>query len=274
MKKKPAAKKTVAKKSTSSTALKKVVKKKTAPAKTSSGKTESAAAIVEELRKKGSQAIKNVLLKHGATEPFFGTKISDMKPIQKRLKKHYQLALDLYATGISDAMYLAGLIADETQFTRADLERWLDEAPWYMISEYTVPWVAAESAHGWELARKWIESKEEKTAACGWTVLSNLIAVKPDEELDFGALQKLLERVRKTIHQQPNRVRCAMNNFVISCGGYLQPLTAQAQKAAKEIGVVEVDMGDTSCKVPFAPEYIEKMHSRGMLGKKRKTCRC
>lgn len=269
-------KKSAAKKAVKTVATKKAPAKKTAAKKSpaaSSGK-ESAAAIVEELRAKGSQTIKNVLMKHGAKEPFFGTKIQDMKPIQKRIKKNYQLALDLYATGISDAMYLAGLIADETQMTKADLERWLKEAPWYMISEFTVPWVAAEGPHGWELAQKWIESKDEPTAACGWTVLSNLIAVKPDEELDFGALQKLLERVRKTIHQQPNRVRAAMNNFVISCGGYLRLLTAQAQAAAKEIGVVEVDMGDTSCKTPFAPEYIEKMHARGMLGKKKKTCRC
>lgn len=259
MKKKPAAK---------------PVQKATAVKTKAAPKQESAAAIVEELRKLGSESIKRVLLKHGATEPFFGTKIQDMKPIQKRIKKNYELAKELYATGISDAMYLAGLIADETRMTRADLQNWLGKAPWYMISEYTVPWVAAESAHGWELAQKWIESKEEKTAACGWTTLSNLIAVKPDEELDFDVLSKLIERVRKTIHQAPNRVRSAMNGFVISCGGYLQPLTAQAQIAAKAIGVVEVDLGDTSCKVPFAPEYIAKMHARGMLGKKRKTCRC
>jgi hypothetical protein len=171
-------------------------------------------------------------------------------------------------------MYLAGLIADETKMTKADLEKWLDGAYWYMISEFTVPWVASEGPHGWELALKWIESKDEKTAAAGWSTLSNLVAIKPDEELDFGKYQELLDRVRKTIHQQPNFVRRSMNGFVIAVGGYLQPLTSAAQAAAREIGVVEVDMGDTSCKTPFAPEYIEKMHARGMLGKKRKTCRC
>ena len=273
MKRKPAPKKTAARKTAVKTVAAKPAKKAAPAAKKMAGK-ESAAAIVEELRRKGNITIKNILLKHGAKEPFFGTKIQDMKPIQKRIKKDYELAKQLYATGISDAMYLAGLIADETKMTKAELQQWLEEAPWYMISDYTVPWVAAEGPHGWELAKQWIESKDEKVASCGWTTLSNLIAVKPDEELDFGALQKLLERVRKTIHQQPNRVRSAMNQFVIACGGYLRPLTDAAQKAAKEIGVVEVDMGDTSCKVPFAPEYIAKMHARGMLGKKRKTCRC
>ncbi|WP_425618865.1 DNA alkylation repair protein [Anatilimnocola sp. NA78] len=266
MKKKPAAQGT-----TKVTAKKPIAVKKSAKGE---AKPESAAAIVAELRALGSETTKRTLMKHGAREPFFGTKIQDMKPIQKRIKKNYQLALDLYATGISDAMYLAGLIADEQQMTATDLENWLQGAYWYMLSEYTVPWVASEGPHGWKLALKWIESQDEKTAAAGWTTLSNLIAVKPDEELDFAALQKLLERVRKTIHQQPNRVRGSMNGFVIASGGYSQPLTNQAQAAAKAIGVVEVDMGDTSCQVPFAPDYIAKMHARGTLGKKKKTARC
>jgi len=259
---------------TTKTPAKKPVAVKKSVNQHAENKSESAAAIVEELRALGSESTKKTLMKHGAREPFFGTKIQDMKPIQKRIKKNYQLALDLYATGISDAMYLAGLIADEERMTPADLEKWLKDAYWYMLSEYTIPWVASEGPHGWKLAMKWIESKDEKTAATGWTTINNLIAVKPDEELDFDALQKLLERVKKTIHQQPNHVRSSMNGFVIACGGYLLPLTAQAQVAAKAIGVVEVDMGDTSCKVPFAPEYIAKMHARGTLGKKKKTARC
>ena len=57
-------------------------------------------------------------LKHGAREPFFGVKVEHLKKIQKRIKKDYQLALDLYDTGISDAMYLAGLIADDEKMTK------------------------------------------------------------------------------------------------------------------------------------------------------------
>jgi hypothetical protein len=45
-------------------------------------------------------------------------------------------------------------------------------------------------------------------------------------------------------------------------------------QTAKAIGEVSVDLGDTSCKVPFAPEYIEKVRKRGAIGKKRKTAKC
>ena len=43
--------------------------------------------------------------------------------IQKKVKKDYQLAKDLYATGNADAMYLAGLIADEDKMTKKDLKK-------------------------------------------------------------------------------------------------------------------------------------------------------
>ena len=40
------------------------------------------------------------------------------------------------------------------------------------------------------------------------------------------------------------------------------------------IGTVEVDMGDTSCRVPDALAYIAKVEAAGRLGAKRKTAAC
>src|SRR6201986_4215376 len=100
--------------------------------------------IMAELKAKGSENIKKILLKHGVKEPFFGVKVEYLKVIQKKIKKDYQLAKDLYATGNADAMYLAGLIADDKQMTQADLQTWAEQAVSNNISEYTVPWVAAE----------------------------------------------------------------------------------------------------------------------------------
>ena len=230
--------------------------------------------IVAELKTLGNESYKKTLLKHGAKEPFFGVKIEDLKKIQKRIKKDYELALELYDTGISDAMYLAGLIADEEQMTKKDLQKWIEGASWNMISEYTVPWVAAESPHGRELALKWIDSKEEKIAAAGWSTLGSLVSIKPDEELDLAELKRLLARVEKTIHSERNCVRGTMNAFVIAVGCAIAPLSDLAMTTAKKIGEVTVDMGDTACQVPFAPAYIDKVKKRGTIGKKRKTARC
>ena len=38
--------------------------------------------------------------------------------------------------------------------------------------------------------------------------------------------------------------------------------------------IVDVDMGDTACKVPNATDYIAKIESMNRVGKKRKTMKC
>ncbi len=164
----------------------------------------TAAEIVAELKPLGTDGYKKVLRNHGVVEPFFGVKIEELKKIQKRIKKDYQLALDLYATGIYDAMYLAGLIADDLKMTKKDLRLWVTKANCPTLVGYTVPWVAAEGRYGHELALEWIESDKEKVASAGWSTLSNLVGIKDDAELDLPELKKLLQRVQKTIHRQPN----------------------------------------------------------------------
>ncbi len=230
--------------------------------------------IMTELQAKGSEGIKKILLKHGIKEPFFGVKVEDLKVIQKRIKKDYQLSKDLYATGNADAMYLAGLIADEDKMTKQDLATWAKQAVSTNISEYTVPWIAAESRFGFELAMEWIESKQDFIAAAGWSTLSSLVAIKPDNELDIKALKELLKRVETGIHQADNRVRQKMNGFIISVGSYVSPLTDEAIHIAQKMGPVKVVMDGTACKVPNAVDYIMKVKDKGTLGKKKKMARC
>jgi hypothetical protein len=230
--------------------------------------------ILEELKALGSESIKKVLLNHGVQEPLFGVKIADMKPIQKRVKKDYQLALDLYDTSNYDAMYLAALIADDAKMTKKNLEHWVEKANCGPLAAAPVPWVAVGSPHGRELALKWIDSPMELVACAGWETLGGLVAVKPDTELDLRELKSLLHRVQQTIHKAPDKARSGMNHFVIAVGSYVAPLTDLAIQTGEKIGQVSVNVGNTACSVPYAPDYIRKAQKRGTIGKKRKTVKC
>src|SRR5271168_1501471 len=98
--------------------------------------------ILAELKPLGRESYKRVLISnHGVKEPFFGVPVSELKKIQKRVKKDCQLALDLYNTGNYDAMYLAGLIADDARMTRKDLNCWAKTANGGALPSATVPWV-------------------------------------------------------------------------------------------------------------------------------------
>ncbi len=234
----------------------------------------TASSILDELRALGSEQTKKTWLRHGAKEPLFGVKIGDMKPIVKRIKQNYVLALELYATQNADAMYLAGLICDDKQMTIKDLTTWAEQATWATISEYTVAWVAAESNHGWEVALQWIEQSEEHIAAAGWSTLSSLVAIKPDADLDIVQLQRLLQQVAATIQQHDNRIAYTMNNFVIAVGSYVSALTEEALRVSAAIQPVKVVMEGTACKVPSASDYIEKIKGMNKIGKKKKMAKC
>ncbi|RJX41595.1 DNA alkylation repair protein [Paenibacillus pinisoli] len=230
--------------------------------------------LMQRLQELGSEQTKRTFLRHGAMEPLFGVKVGDLKKLVKYVKEDRELAVRLYASGNSDAMYLAGLSIDPKQVSKELLRQWADEAYWYMIAEYTVAGVAAESPYARELALEWIDSPEEMKAACGWSTYAGYVSITPDSKLPMEEIRRLLARVRSDIHNEKNRARYAMNGFVISVGTYVRELHEDAIETGRAIGKVHVDVGDTACKVPLAEDYIAKISNRGKVGVKKKTCIC
>lgn len=230
--------------------------------------------VMAQLEAFGDAQTKKTLTRHGAREPFFGVKAGDLKKILKKTKKNHELSLELYATGNSDAMYLAGLMADEKQISRPQLQTWVEAAYWSYLSEYTVPWVAAETDFGFELGMEWKESPEETISAAGWATLSSYAALRPDDQLNLSTYKDLLALAEVRIPDAKNRTVYAINNFVIAVGTYIEALTEDARATAARIGKVTVDMNGTACKVPLATAYIDKVIDKGRVGKKRKTARC
>jgi len=229
---------------------------------------------MSQLEKLGDPGTKKTLMKHGAKEPFFGVKVADLKKVLRKTKKNHELSLELYATGNSDAMYLAGLMADEKQISKAELQKWVESAYWSYLSEYAVPWIASETPFGFELGLEWIESDKENIAAAGWSTLASYASIRQDEELDMAKYTALLERAANGVHDAQNRTSYAMNGFVIAVGSYVAGLTEKALAIGTKIGRVSVDMNGTACKVPLAKDYIQKIIDKDRVGKKRKTARC
>lgn len=229
---------------------------------------------MKELESYGSEQTRKIYGNHGFNMQMFGVKVGDMKKIMKKTKTDHKLAQQLYATNNVDAMYLACMIADKKLITIDELNDWVKDAKWYFLSEFILAQLTADSQKALEVAPNWINSTEEHIAAAGWAAYACYLSLEADENIDKAALKKLLAKAEKEVHEAKNRVSFAMNNFVIAVGSYVPELTDLAQKTASKIGKVEVNMGETACKVPLAFDYIEKIKQRGSIGKKRKKARC
>ena len=236
----------------------------------------TAATILDKLRARGSEKTRAIYIRHGLpADRTLGVSVAELKTVFKSIRGQQALACDLYATGIMDAMYLAGMVADGAKMTPQQLRGWAKAAEGMpMIAEYTVPWVAVDHEEARSLAIEWIASDQEQVACAGWCTYAGILATQPDDTLDLTEIESRLASIVGNIHTAKNRVRYTMNNFVISAGTYVRPLLPQAKRAAKQIGVVTVDMGGTACKVSLATESIAKIETAGRTGRKKKTIRC
>lgn len=230
--------------------------------------------VMQELEALGKERTKKIYVSNGAHEPLFGVATGAMKPIAKKIKINQALAEELYATGNYDAMYFAGIIADPKAMTKADFNRWLDDAYFYMLSDYVVAVTLAEADIAQEVADEWIASGEELKMSAGWSCYCWLLGNRKDEEFSESKLAEMLELVKKKIHTAPVRTQIAMNNFLCTMGISYVPLHEKAVETAKAVGPIEVKKDNKKSSFLNAYESIQKDVDKGRLGFKRKYVRC
>lgn len=214
--------------------------------------------IMQKLQTLGNEQIKKIYIKHGAKEPLYGVKTGDLKPIANKIKKDYELSIKLYETGNYDAMYLAGMIADSQKMSKENFDSWIENAYCHGLSDYTVASTLARSEMAQEIADEWINSKKELYQSAGWTCYCKLLKEQNNDKFSIEKIKQYLYSIELNICKSANRVRYSMNNFLIAVGIFYKPLQKQAFEVAKNIGEIQVDMGETSCKTPLATAYIQK----------------
>ncbi|WP_369900769.1 DNA alkylation repair protein [Bacillus manliponensis] len=230
--------------------------------------------VMQELEALGKERTKKTYISNGAHEPLFGVATGAMKPIAKKIKINQSLAEELYSTGNYDAMYFAGVIANPKAMSESDFDRWMDGAYFYMLSDFVVAVTLSESDLAQDVADKWIASGDELRMSAGWSCYCWLLGNRLDNEFSESKISNMLEIVKNTIHDSPERTKSAMNNFLYTAGISYLPLHEKAVETAKEVGIVEVKRDKKKSSFLNAYESIHKEIDRGRLGFKRKHVRC
>lgn len=227
------------------------------------------------LRAAGKEQARKTYIRHGADAAnVFGVAYADLYKLAKRAGADQALAEKLWASGNHDARVLATHVADPAKVSSRTLDAWIKDSTNYILAD-AVSTLAVRTPHASAKARAWTDSKEEYTAAAGWSVVAGLAmsgaavsgrvarqSSPAAAEFDDAAAGDWLGRIEREIHSAKNRVRHAMNNAVICIGLRGGAIRDKAIAAAGRIGRVDVDHGDTGCKTPDAIEYIRKVEAR------------
>ncbi len=139
--------------------------------------------------------------------------------------------------------------------TSADLDRWAAGSQTRMCGAYVASW----RPRGRTPRRRpgsGCGAADGPIRSAGWALLGQM-ATRDETTPDAWFVERLAH-IEKHIHCRANAEREAMNMALIAIGCRNAALRKAATAAAKRIGKVEVDHGDTACKTPDAAPSIEK----------------
>lgn len=210
---------------------------------------------MKELERAGTAQNRKVYARHGIGERMFGVSFAALRTLARAIMVDHELARGLWATGNHDARVLATMVADPERLDRRTVDRWSKELDNYVITDAFAQLVSRSTLLR-EKMEAWSAASDEWLGRVGWRLLSYL-ALEHDDVSD-DLFEERLGVIEREIHGRPNRTRDAMNGALIAIGLRNPKLEKKAVAAAKRIGKVEVDHGETSCETPDAAAYIAK----------------
>ncbi len=207
------------------------------------------------LKKGGTAQNRKIYGRHGVSGKMFGVSYAEQKKLAKTAGRDHELAVGLWTTGNHDARILACMVADPASFSSRELDTMARELDNYVLTD-SLAGVVARGPHALKKFTAWKNRKDEFVSAAAWNVLGRLAA--NDNDLTDQFCGEQIDLIARGIHLRPNRTRHSMNMALIGLGVRNSPLEKKARAAAKMIGKVEVDHGQTSCQTPDAAGYITK----------------
>jgi 3-methyladenine DNA glycosylase AlkD len=207
----------------------------------------------------GTDQNRKVYRRHGARETMFGVSYANQYKLQKKIGQDHELALRLWKSGNHDAMILATMVADPESADARTLDQWVKDLDSYVLTDAFAGF-ASKTPFARKKMEQWGKAKGEWVGRAGWLLTAH-VAMK-DVELPDVYFQKHLKTIEQEIHTRKNRIRDAMNSALIAIGARNGSLRKLAVAAARRIGTVEVDHGETGCKTPDAVAYIAKAARR------------
>ena len=212
--------------------------------------------VMATLESMGTAQTRSTYQRHGASEPLFGVKFGDLRPLAKRIGTDHDLAEQLWASGNVDARLLACMIADAARVSEGELDAWLAGIDTYFLVDTFVAEIAARTPGQRARAERWIGSDRDRTAQAGWDLM-NLVALS-DEAVPDDYFEAQLALIAERIGSYGNWTRRSASNTITGIGLRNDALETAARKTAADMGPVEFDPGQTSCVMPDPIEYLEK----------------
>lgn len=170
-------------------------------------------------------------------EKRLGVSIPELRKLAKEIGKNHDLALELWKTGISDAMILASLIAKPEKLTEEQMEEWVKDFNSWDVCDQVCNNLFNGHPLVWKKIVDWSKKEEVFIKRAAFALLSSL-AVHDKEAVDEKFID-FLQVIKREAVDNRNFVKKAVNWALRNIGKRNLNLNRAAINVAREIQQID-----------------------------------
>ena len=189
-----------------------------------------------------------------------GVSVPDMRKIAKGFGKDHQLALELWDTGIPEAMIVAGMVAEPDKLTEAQMEAWVVDINSWDICDQVCMHLFEKTPLAEKKIYEWSRREEEFVKRTAYALIACL-AWHDKAAVDEDFI-KYFPVIKQGSTDDRNYVKKAVNWALRNIGKRNLALNRAAVEIAREIGDLDSRSARWIASDAIRELESEKVHQR------------
>ena len=196
-------------------------------------------------------------------EKRLGVSIPELRKIAKEIGKNHDLALELWKTGISDALILASMIGEPEKLTEEQMEEWVKDFNSWDVCDQVCMNLFEKTSLAWKKILDWSEREEEFVKRASYALLACL--AWHDKKVEDDKFIELFPVIKCGATDERNYVKKAVNWALRNIGKRNLNLNKAAIEVARKIQ--QIDSGAARW---IASNAIKELESEAVQRRLRK----
>jgi len=189
--------------------------------------------------------------------------IPDLRKLAKEIGKDHKLAMELWRTGIGEAMILAAMIDDPDKLTEEQMEDWVKDIDSWDVCDQVCMNLFEKNQLAWKKIIDWSEREEEFVKRTAFTLIACL--AWHDKTANDQKFLELLPVIVREAADERNFVKKGVNWALRNIGKRNLNLNKAAVNTAKEIQQI-----DSRAARWIASDAIRELESDAIQNRLRK----
>jgi len=167
------------------------------------------------------------------TERRLGVSVPEMRRIARECGKDHPLSIRLWNSGIPEARIVASMIADPSEMTAAEMDRWVSEFDSWDVCDQVCMNLFERTPFAGKKIRQWSRREEEFVRRAAYALIACL--AWHDKDAPDVVFTGFLPIIKRGVTDERNFVKKSVNWALRSIGKRNPRLNRAAVSTAKEI---------------------------------------